>query len=86
LLERVRGLAGHRLPSGDLMTLIKRGREAYERELTKERFALRRKARGSTGLAHSCVIATRGAFHRIHGKYEFGNEGPPDDPTRTNFG
>jgi len=33
LLERVRGLAGHRLPSGDLMTLLKRGLEAYEREL-----------------------------------------------------
>jgi hypothetical protein len=40
LLERVRGLAGHRLPSGDLMTLIKRGLEAYERELEKERFAV----------------------------------------------
>ncbi|MEI9950003.1 MAG: HNH endonuclease signature motif containing protein [Pseudomonadota bacterium] len=43
LLERVRGLAGHRLPSGDLMTLIKRGLEAYERELTKERFAVGRR-------------------------------------------
>ena len=31
LLERVRGLAWHRLPSGDLMTLLKRGLEAYER-------------------------------------------------------
>ena len=40
LLERVRGLAGHRLPSGDLMTLFKRGLEAYERELSKQRFAL----------------------------------------------
>src|SRR5262249_19881863 len=39
LLERVRGLAAHRLPSGDLMTLMKRGLEAYERELKKERFA-----------------------------------------------
>ena len=45
LLERVRGLAGHRLPSGDLMTLFKRGLEAYERELSKERFAVGRKAR-----------------------------------------
>jgi len=44
LLERVRGLAGHRLPSGDLMTLVKRGLEAYERELEKERFAVGRKA------------------------------------------
>ena len=40
LLERVRGLAGHRLPSGDLMTLLKRGLEAYERELEKVRFAV----------------------------------------------
>ncbi|HET7545865.1 MAG TPA: hypothetical protein VFK05_38620 [Polyangiaceae bacterium] len=43
LLERVRGLAGHRLPSGDLLILLKRGLEAYERELQKERFALGRK-------------------------------------------
>ena len=45
LLERVRGLAGHRLPSGDLMTLLKRGLEAYERELEKERFGVGRKTR-----------------------------------------
>jgi hypothetical protein len=45
LLERVRGLAGHRLPSGDLMTLMKRGLEAYERELLKGRFAVGRKPR-----------------------------------------
>jgi len=51
LLERVRGLAGHRLPNGDLMTLLKRGLEAYERELTKERFALGRKPRRSRGVA-----------------------------------
>jgi hypothetical protein len=51
LLERVRGLAGHRLPNGDLMTLIKRGLEAYERELTKERFALGRKPRRIRGEA-----------------------------------
>ena len=51
LLERVRGLAGHRLPSGDLMTLLKRGLEAYERELTKERFALGNKPRRSRGVA-----------------------------------
>jgi len=51
LLERVRGLAGHRLPSGDLMTLLKRGLEAYERELSKQRFALGRKQRRSRGVA-----------------------------------
>ncbi|HYQ27482.1 MAG TPA: HNH endonuclease signature motif containing protein [Polyangiaceae bacterium] len=51
LLERVRGLAGHRLPNGDLMTLLKHGLEAYERELTKERFAVGRKPRRSRGVA-----------------------------------
>ncbi len=50
LLERVRGLAGHRLPSGDLMTLIRRGLEAYERELTKERFGVGRKPLRSRGV------------------------------------
>src|SRR3954469_19443818 len=47
LLDRVRGLAGHRTPSGDLLTLLKRGLEAYERELEKERFALVKKPRQS---------------------------------------
>jgi len=51
LVERVRGLAGHRLPSGDLMTLLKRGLEAYERELSKERFARGRKPRRSRSVA-----------------------------------
>ncbi|HET7539113.1 MAG TPA: HNH endonuclease domain-containing protein [Polyangiaceae bacterium] len=48
LLERVRGLAAHRLPSGDLLTLLKRGLGAYERELQKERFGIGRKPRGSS--------------------------------------
>src|SRR4051794_9237989 len=47
LLERVRGLAGHRTPSGDLLTLLKRGLAAYERELEKERFAVVKKPRQS---------------------------------------
>src|SRR6188768_1463017 len=51
LLERVRGLAWHRLPSGDLMTLLKRGLEAYERELEKERFAVGSKPRRSRSVA-----------------------------------
>jgi hypothetical protein len=51
LLDRVRGLAGHRLPSGDLMTLLKRGLEAYERELERERFAVSNKARHSRDVA-----------------------------------
>ncbi|HEY0466867.1 MAG TPA: hypothetical protein VGC79_21830, partial [Polyangiaceae bacterium] len=55
LLQRVRGLAGHRLPSGDLMSLFKRGLEAYERELEKERFALGRKPRPSRDVAVACA-------------------------------
>jgi len=51
LLERVRGLAGHRLPSGDLLSLLKRGLEAYERELEKERFAVGRKTRCDRNVA-----------------------------------
>src|SRR3954466_13695657 len=47
LLERVRGLAAHRTPSGDLLTLLKRGLAAYERELEKERFAVVKKPRQS---------------------------------------
>jgi hypothetical protein len=49
LLERVRGLAGHRLPSGDLLTLLKCGLAAYERELEKERFAVGRKPKSGRG-------------------------------------
>ena len=61
LLERVRGLAGHRLPSGDLMTLLKRGLEAYERELSKQRFALGRKPRrpGSAAPARPRLLSPR---------------------------
>ena len=61
LLERVRGLAGHRLPSGDLMTLIKRGLEAYERELEKERFAVGRKSRRRRGVASASASAVLSA-------------------------
>ncbi len=45
LLERVRGLAAHRLPNGDLLTLLKHGLELYERELEKQRFGVGRKPR-----------------------------------------
>jgi len=55
LLERVRGLAGHRLPSGDLMTLLKCGLEAYERELAKERFGVGRKP-VATETRHPCPL------------------------------
>src|SRR6185295_9311178 len=58
LLERVRGLAGHRLPNGDLMTLVKRGLEAYERELMKERFAVGRKPRRSRGKVPAPVASS----------------------------
>ncbi|HET7543835.1 MAG TPA: hypothetical protein VFK05_28380 [Polyangiaceae bacterium] len=57
LLERVRGLAGHRLPSGDLLTLLKRGLEAYKRELQKERFAVGRKPRRSAGASSAASLA-----------------------------
>jgi hypothetical protein len=40
LLAEVRALASHRDPTGDLMTVMKRGLEAYRRELQKERFAV----------------------------------------------
>jgi hypothetical protein len=63
LLERVRGLAGHRLPSGDLMTLLKRGLEAYERELKKERFGLGSKPRRSRGVAFApCSVSEADRF------------------------
>ena len=39
------------MPREDLMTLLKHGLEAYERELTKKRFALGRKPRRSRGVA-----------------------------------
>ena len=45
LLERVRGLAAHRLPTGDLPSVMKRALRAYQRELEKDRFAVGRKAR-----------------------------------------
>ncbi len=45
LLERVRALASHRLPNGDLKTLLQRGLQSYERELEKERFGVAAKAR-----------------------------------------
>ncbi|MET0790241.1 MAG: HNH endonuclease signature motif containing protein [Polyangiaceae bacterium] len=47
LLERVRGLVGHRLPSSDLLTLMRRGLQAYERELQKQRFAVGSKPRAA---------------------------------------
>jgi HNH endonuclease len=45
LLEEVRALASHREPSGDLMSLMKRGLEAYRRELQKERFGVGKEPR-----------------------------------------
>ena len=61
LLERVRGLAAHRLPSGDLLALLKRGLEAYERELMKERFGVGRKRRGDGSKS-----AARPSHHSRH--------------------
>jgi hypothetical protein len=61
LLERVRGLVAHRLPRGDLMTLLKHGLEAYERELEKERFAVGRKTRpGRNIMATTDTLSAHG--------------------------
>src|SRR5450432_846238 len=49
LLEEVRALASHRQPEGDLLSLVKRGLEAYRRELQKERFGVGRKPRRVRG-------------------------------------
>jgi HNH endonuclease len=40
LLEEVRGLASHREAGGELLSLMKRGLEAYRRELKKQRFGV----------------------------------------------
>jgi hypothetical protein len=45
LLERARALASHRLPNGDLATVMKLALEAFVRDAEKQRFALGRKAR-----------------------------------------
>jgi 5-methylcytosine-specific restriction endonuclease McrA len=45
LLEEVRAPASHREPEGNLLSLMKRGLEAYWRELQKQRFGVGRKPR-----------------------------------------
>jgi 5-methylcytosine-specific restriction endonuclease McrA len=45
LLEEVRALASHRELDGNLLRLMKRGLEAYRRELQKQRFGVGRKPR-----------------------------------------
>jgi HNH endonuclease len=45
LLEEVRALASHREAVGNLLRLMKRGLEAYRRELQKQRFGVGRKPR-----------------------------------------
>lgn len=40
LLEEVRGLGAHRDPNGDLLSLLKAGLQARQRELLKQRFAV----------------------------------------------
>ena len=44
LLEGMRGLAAHRLPTGDLLSVMKRALRAYQRELEKDRFAVGRRS------------------------------------------
>jgi len=45
LLDEVRALASHRLPNGDLLSVMMKGLEAYRRELLRERYGVGRKAR-----------------------------------------
>jgi hypothetical protein len=45
LLEEVRALASHRLPNGDLSSLMVRALAAYRRELLKERYGVGRRAK-----------------------------------------
>ncbi len=59
LLERVRGLAAHRSPNADLLTLMKRGLEAYERELEKDRFGVGRKPRARRVKPAGAIIKRR---------------------------
>jgi 5-methylcytosine-specific restriction endonuclease McrA len=58
LLTEVRALASHRAPAGDLMTVMKRGLEAYRRELQKERFAVGckpKRARSKRGIREAAT-------------------------------
>jgi len=65
LLERVRALASHRLPDGDLKTVLQRGLEAYERELLVSRFKVGKRPRASkradAGPSPSSPIEARAA-------------------------
>ena len=54
LLERVRDLASHRSPNGDLQTVLRHGLEAYERELMKQRFSVGKRPRAK----HATATAT----------------------------
>jgi HNH endonuclease len=49
LLEEVRALASHRQAGGDLLSVMKRGLEAYRRELKKQRFGVGSKPRRAPG-------------------------------------
>jgi len=81
LLDRVRGLAGHRLPSGDLMTLLKRGLEAYERELEKERFAVGGKTRRKRhAVRTSDALCTADASKSKFSKSELSESNPQPKP------
>ncbi len=59
LLERVRALASHRQPGGDLLPIMKRGLEAHLRELEKTRFAVGRKPRRATRTPDSREVLRR---------------------------
>ena len=75
LLEQVRALASHRLPSGDLKTVLQRGLEAYRRELEKERFAVGKKPRARKRPASDSPPAAQPAS-----KPQSANPGPVAEP------
>jgi 5-methylcytosine-specific restriction endonuclease McrA len=80
LLKEVRALASHREPDGHLLSLMKRGLEAYRRELQKRRFGVGRKPRRvrreAVGKSHSRsrhipAAVSREVYRRDDGRCTF---------------
>jgi 5-methylcytosine-specific restriction endonuclease McrA len=81
LLEEVRALASHREPDGNLLSVMKRGLEAYRRELQKKRFGVGRKPRrvreavgkskSPTRSRHVPVAVSREVYLRDDGRCTF---------------
>jgi hypothetical protein len=75
LLEEVRTLASHRAAGGDLLSVMKRGLEAYRRELKKQRFGVGCKPRRAPG-----AVAFRGK--RVEGLQQLAHGVPDRRDTR----